>query len=128
MYNHMDSYVDKIVLSPSELSNNPGVARRLGVISINTALEMDIYGNVNSSHVGGTHLMNGIGGSGDFERNAFLAIFVAPSFAKGGCISNVAPMCPHIDSSEHSVEVLITRTRGGGFEGTLATETIPSRH
>ena len=108
MYDDMDFFIDKIVLRPQELSNNPGIARRLGVIAINTALEMDIYGNVNSTHVCGTKMMNGIGGSGDFERNAYLAIFVAPSFAKGGRISSIIPMCSHIDSSEHSVEVLIT--------------------
>lgn len=108
MYDDMDFFIDKIVLRPQELSNNPGIARRLGVIAINTALEMDIYGNVNSTHVCGTKMMNGIGGSGDFERNAYLAIFVAPSFAKGGRISSIIPMCSHIDSSEHSVEILIT--------------------
>lgn len=108
MYSNMNAFVDKIVLRPQELSNNPGLARRLGVIAMNTALEMDIYGNVNSSHVCGTSMMNGLGGSGDFERNAYLAIFMAPSYAKGGRISAVVPMCSHIDSSEHSVEVLVT--------------------
>ena len=64
------------MLRPQEISNHPEVVRRLGIIGINTALEFDIYGNVNSTHVGGTKMMNGIGGSGDFARNAHLAIFV----------------------------------------------------
>ena len=46
--------------SPQEISNHPEVIRRLGLITINTALECDIYGNINSTHVGGTHMMNGI--------------------------------------------------------------------
>ena len=68
----------------SEISNNPEIIRRLGVISINTAIEADIYGNVNSTHISGTKMMNGIGGSGDFTRNAYISIFTCPSVAKEG--------------------------------------------
>ena len=70
IYQDMDFFRDKLVLRPSEISNSPEVVRRLGIISINTAIEADIYGNVNSTHIGGTKMMNGIGGSGDFTRNA----------------------------------------------------------
>ncbi|MEM6332844.1 MAG: succinate CoA transferase [Planctomycetota bacterium] len=108
VYGDMDFFAKRIVLRPQELSNNPGVVRRLGVIAINTALEMDVYGNVNSTHVMGTQLMNGIGGSGDFVRNAYLSILVAPSLAKGGAISSVVPMVSHVDHNEHSVQVLVT--------------------
>jgi propionyl-CoA:succinyl-CoA transferase len=80
----------------------------LGVIAINTALEIDIYGNVNSSHVYGMDIMNGIGGSGEFTRNSYLSIFMAPSVARGGSISTIVPMCPHIDNNEHSVGVVVT--------------------
>jgi acyl-CoA hydrolase len=78
------------------------------VIAINTALEMDIYGNANSTHVAGTHVMNGVGGSGDFVRNAYLSILVCPSVAKGGKISAVVPMVTHTDHNEHSVQILVT--------------------
>ena len=60
----------KFVLRPMEISNNPEVIRRMGLITMNTALEADIYGNVNSTHILGSSMMNGIGGSGDFTRNA----------------------------------------------------------
>jgi acetyl-CoA hydrolase len=105
---HMDFFGPRIVLRPQEISNHPGVIRRLGVISINTALEMDIYGNVNSSHLYGTDIMNGIGGSGEFTRNSYLSVFITPSIAKGGKISCVVPFCPHIDNNEHSVQVVVT--------------------
>lgn len=82
--------------------------RRLGVITINTALEADIFGNINSTHVNGTRMMNGIGGSGDFTRNAYLSIFTTPSTAKDGKISAFVPMVSHLDHSEHSVKVIIT--------------------
>lgn len=105
---NMEHYRQRIVLRPQEISNAPEIVRRLGIIAINTALEFDIYGNVNSTHVGGTHMMNGIGGSGDFARNAHLAIFVSKSIAKGGDISSVVPMVPHVDHTEHDVDVLVT--------------------
>ncbi|HOI93120.1 MAG TPA: succinate CoA transferase [Syntrophobacter fumaroxidans] len=108
IYANMDYFVSKIVLRPQEISNHPGAIRRLGVISMNTALEFDIYGNVNSSHLYGTDIMNGIGGSAEFTRNSYLSLFMCPSIAKGGRISSVVPMCPHIDNNEHSVQVVVT--------------------
>lgn len=99
---------DKILMRPAEISNNPEVIRRLGVIAMNTALEADIFGCVNSTHVLGTRMMNGIGGSGDFTRNAYISIFSCPSITKGGLISNIVPMVAHPDHSEHSVDILIT--------------------
>src|SRR5690606_6517887 len=100
VFSNFKKYRDKIVMRPQEISNHPEVIRRLGLISINTALEFDIYGNVNSTHVCGTKMMNGIGGSGDFARNARLAIFVTKSIAKGGNISSIVPFASHIDHTE----------------------------
>lgn len=108
IYNNLDFFKDKLVLRPQEISNNPEVARRLGLITINTALEADIFGNINSTHVLGTKMMNGLGGSGDFTRNAYISIFTTPSMAKGNKISAIVPMVSHLDHSEHSVKVLIT--------------------
>ena len=108
IYDNWDFYRDKLLLRPQEYSNNPGVVRRLGVITMNTALEADIYGNINSTHVLGSRMMNGIGGSGDFTRNGYISIFTTPSVAKQGAISAIVPMVSHVDHSEHSVKVLIT--------------------
>ncbi len=105
---NIERYASRLVLRPQEISNHPEIVRRLGIIGINTALEFDIYGNVNSTHVGGTHMMNGIGGSGDFARNAHLSIFVTKSVAKGGAISSVVPMVTHIDHTEHDVDIVAT--------------------
>lgn len=107
-YADLDKYKDKIVLRPQEISNNPEIARRLGVIAMNTAIEFDIYGHVNSSHVMGSKIMNGIGGSGDFARNGYLTIFFSSSVAKNGAISCIVPMCSHVDHTEHDVDVFIT--------------------
>jgi succinate CoA transferase len=101
-------FAPRLVLRPQEISNNPALVRQLGVIAMNTALEVDLYGHVNSTHVLGQTMMNGIGGSGDFSRNAYLSIFMCPSVAKGGRISTVVPMCTHVDHNEHSVQVIVT--------------------
>ena len=107
-FEDIEFFKDKIIFRPEEISNNPEVARRLSVIAMNTALEVDIYGNVNSTHVQGKKIMNGIGGSGDFSRNAGISIFTTSSIAKEGLISSIVPMCPHVDHTEHEVMVIVT--------------------
>ncbi|SHM82544.1 succinyl-CoA:acetate CoA-transferase [Caldanaerovirga acetigignens] len=107
-YKNIDFYRNKIILRPQEISNNPEVIRRLGVIAMNTAIEIDIYGHVNSTHIMGTKMMNGIGGSGDFIRNAYISIFATPSTAKNGAISCIVPMVSHVDHTEHDVMVVVT--------------------
>ncbi len=107
-YDDLSFFKNKLVLRPSEISNNPGLARRLGIISLNTAIEVDIFGNVNSTHVNGTKMMNGIGGSGDFTRNSYLSIFLTPSTAKGGAISCIVPKVTHEDHNEHSVKIVVS--------------------
>lgn len=108
MYDHLDFFRDRILLRPQEITNHPETIRRLGIIAINTALEADIFGNVNSTHVLGTKIMNGIGGSADFSRNSYLSIFTCPSTAKGGLISSIVPQVSHVDSTEHDVKILAT--------------------
>lgn len=108
VFGNLDKYRDKMVLRPQNISNTPGLIRRLGVIAINTAIEFDIYGNVNSTHISGTNIMNGIGGSGDFARNAYLSIFVTQSASKEDRISHVLPMVSHVDHTEHDVDILVT--------------------
>ena len=101
-------YAKKIILRQMDVSNHPEVIRRMGVISCNGMIEADIYGNVNSTHVMGSRMMNGIGGSGDFTRNAYFSCFVSPSVAKGTDISVIVPMVNHVDHTEHDVSVIIT--------------------
>lgn len=108
MYENLDFFKERILLRPQEITNHPEMVRRLGIIAVNTALEADIFGNVNSTHVMGSKMMNGIGGSADFSRNAFLSIFTTPSTAKDGLISSIVPQVSHVDSTEHDVRVLVT--------------------
>ncbi len=107
-YNNIDNYRKIMMLRPQEIANSPEVARRIGIIAMNTAIEFDIYGHVNSTHVMGTKMMNGIGGSGDFARNAYLTCFFSTSTAKNGLISSVVPMCSHVDHTEHDTDIFVT--------------------
>ena len=107
-FDDIDFYKEHIIFRPQEISNSIEVSHRLGLIAMNTALEVDIYGNVNSTHVQGKKMMNGIGGSGDFSRSASLVIFTTSSIAKDGAISSIVPMCPHVDHTEHEVMVIVT--------------------
>ncbi|MGZ4608476.1 MAG: acetyl-CoA hydrolase/transferase C-terminal domain-containing protein, partial [Blastococcus sp.] len=101
-------YRGRVVLRPQEISNHPELIRRLGVLAMNGLIEADIYGNGNSTHLMGSRIQNGIGGSGDFARNAYISFFLTPSTAKGGTISAIVPMVSHVDHTEHDVGVLVT--------------------
>jgi succinate CoA transferase len=122
IYDNLEFFRSRILLRPQEITNSPELIRRLGIISINTAIEADISGNVNSTHVLGRNMMNGIGGSGDFARNAFLSIFTCPSTAKAGKISTIVPFVSHLDSSEHSVQVIITEQGIADLRGKCPVE------
>jgi succinyl-CoA:acetate CoA-transferase len=99
---------DRFVLRNGDITNSPEVIGRLGLIALNTGIEMDIYGNVNSSHISGTRVVNGIGGGAGFAQSAGLSVMMLPSTAKGGAISGIVPMVSHLDISEHDIDVVVT--------------------
>lgn len=117
IYANLDFYRPRLCLRPQEITNHPELVRRLGIITVNTALEVDLSGNVNSTHVMGSNMMNGIGGSGDFTRNGYISIFTCPSLAKGGKISPIVPLVSHMDHSEHSVQVIVTENGVADLRG-----------
>ena len=121
-YEEIDKYKNKIVLRPQEISNHPEIIRRLGLIAINTAVEVDIYGNVNSTNTVGSRMINGIGGSGDFARNAYISIFTTQSVIKDGNISCIVPMVSHCDHTEHDVDVIITEQGVADLRGLSPVE------
>ncbi|WP_448956676.1 acetyl-CoA hydrolase/transferase family protein [Labrys neptuniae] len=104
----MAKFRDRMVLRPQEISNHPELIRRLGCLAMNGLIEADIYGNVNSTHIMGSRIQNGIGGSGDFARNAYISIFMTPSTAKGGKISAIVPQASHVDHIIQDVQVIVT--------------------
>ena len=99
---------EHLVIRNGDITNNAEVIGRLGLVALNTGIEIDIYGNVNSSHIAGSRVVNGIGGGASFAQNAGLSVILIPSTAKGGAISNIVPMVSHQDIGEHDVDVVIT--------------------
>lgn len=111
-FDNWDKYFSKIVLRPLSISNAPEPIRRLGVIAMNTPVEFDIYAHANSTLVGGTRMINGLGGSGDYLRNGYLKIMHTPSVRPSKTdpigITCVVPKAPHIDHTEHDLDVVVT--------------------
>lgn len=122
LYANMNEYRGRLLLRPSEISNCPEVIARLGICSLNTAIEVDIYGHVNSTKVGGTYMMNGVGGSADFTCNAMLSTFTCGSTAKDGKISSIVPFCSHVDHTEHYVDAIVTEYGVADLRGKCAME------
>ncbi|SEV86381.1 acetyl-CoA hydrolase/transferase C-terminal domain-containing protein [Natrinema salifodinae] len=108
LFASVERYARDVVLRPADVSNHPGLIDRFGVIGVNSAIEVDIYGNVNSTHVGGKRMINGVGGSADFNRNALVTICALPSTHDDGEISRVVPMTFHVDHTEHDIDVFVT--------------------
>jgi succinyl-CoA:acetate CoA-transferase len=125
-----DEYARKVSLRPIEVSNDPGAIRRFNVIGVNSAVEVDLYGHVNSSHVRGTELLQGIGGSGDYSRNSLVSVFVLRSKVRGKDIPTIVPMVSHVDHTEHDTSVVITEQGVADLRGLAprerATELIES--
>jgi len=67
-YDGWDQYYSKLLLRSQQVSNSPEIIRRLGVIGMNTPVEVDIYAHANSTCVMGSRMLNGLGGSADFLR------------------------------------------------------------
>jgi len=78
-------------------ANNPiTIARNDHMVAINSALQIDLTGQVCSDSIG-TYFYSGIGGQVDFLRGASNSkggkpIIALPSTAKGGTVTRIAPM------------------------------------
>lgn len=113
---------EDIVLRPTDIANHPGLIEQFGVIGVDSAIEFDIYGNVNSTHVGGKRIMNGVGGSADFNRNALVTVCALPSSLDDGDVSRVVPMTFHVDHTEHDIDIFVTEQGVADVRGCSPTE------
>ncbi len=81
---------------PTEYTNHPFIVRQNErMVAINSAIEVDLTGQVCSDSIG-TTIYSGFGGQVDFIRGAAQSkggkpIIALPSTAKGGTISKIAP-------------------------------------
>jgi len=85
---------------PCNYTNNPfNIARNDKMISINSAIEIDLSGQVCAESIGQT-VYSGFGGQLDFVRGASAsrggkAIIALPSTAKDGSVSRIVPFLKH---------------------------------
>ncbi|KAL2756457.1 hypothetical protein ACRALDRAFT_1063609 [Sodiomyces alcalophilus JCM 7366] len=111
-YDKLDYYNGRILLRNQQISNSPEIIRRLGVIAMNTPVEVDMYAHANSTCVMGSRMLNGLGGSADFLRNSKYSIMHTPSTRPSKTdphgVSCIVPMCTHIDQTEHDLDVVVT--------------------
>ncbi|KAJ9149485.1 Acetyl-CoA hydrolase [Pleurostoma richardsiae] len=111
-YDNWESYQNRLLLRSQQVSNSPEIIRRLGVIGMNTPVEVDIYAHANSTCVMGSRMLNGLGGSADFLRNSKYSIMHTPSTRPSKTdphgVSCIVPMCTHIDQTEHDLDVIVT--------------------
>lgn len=122
LYDNIGDYRGRLVVRPSEISNCPEIIARLGICALNTAIEVDIYGHVNSTKICGTKMMNGVGGSCDFTTASALAIFTCGSTTKDGKISSIVPFCSHVDHTEHYVDAVATEYGVADLRGKSSME------
>lgn len=108
LYANVDRYADDVVLRNADISNNGALIEQFGVVGVNSALEVDLYGHVNSTHINGSHLVNGLGGSGDYGRNSAISVTALGSTAKNGAVSRIVPLIAHTDHTEHDLSVVVT--------------------
>lgn len=104
----LDSYRPRIILRSAAVTNSAEVISRLGLLAINSCLEADVAGQVNSSHLRGSMLVGGIAGSYDYARNSALSIFALPATTGKGDASTIVSRVSHVDHTEHEVDVLVT--------------------
>jgi acyl-CoA hydrolase len=107
-FKNLQRYKKVLVLRPLDISCSPEVIQRLGVIALNGAIEVDIYGHVNSTHIGGGRILTGVAGSIEFARNSSISVFLTPSVTKGTDVSCIVPMVTHVDHTEHEVSLIVT--------------------
>jgi succinyl-CoA:acetate CoA-transferase len=122
LFESIESFAERVVLRPVSVTNDPGVIGQFGVVAVNSALEVDLYGHANSTHVDGVDALNGLGGSGDFNRAGLVTVVVLPSTAAGGDISRIVPMTPHVDHTEHDIDVVVTEHGVADLRGLSPTE------
>ncbi len=105
-----------VMMKPVDYTNNVLVAGHLKkLISINSAIEVDLYGQVCADMIGPKQF-SAVGGQVDFVRAAMhseggKSIIAFPSTGKGGQISRITPLLKAgacVTTSRHDVDYIVT--------------------
>lgn len=114
-----------VLMMPVDYTNDPRVAGRLpGLVSINSAIEVDLYGQVCADMIG-PRQYSGVGGQVDFIRASSLSpggksIIAFPSTGKGGTVSKiVAALRPGaaVTTSRYDVDIVVTEYGAAALKG-----------
>lgn len=94
LYDFVDDNPECVFLDSEYINDTSTIRRNPGMIAINSALEVDITGQVCADSIGST-IYSGFGGQMDFVRGASLspdgkAIIALPSTAAGGTVSRIS--------------------------------------
>ncbi len=106
VFDNLDFFGRRLVLRPQEISNNHSVLQRLGVVAINSVLEVDLLGCASATRA--CHGRPKVAGSCDFVRNAYLSFLITPSASPETNMSAIVPMLSHVDHGEHTVQIVVT--------------------
>ncbi|KAK7462137.1 acetyl-CoA hydrolase [Stygiomarasmius scandens] len=128
-FSNWEMYKDRLLLRSQQVANSPELIRRLGIIAMNTPLEVDIYGHANSTCALGSRMLNGLGGSADFLRNAKLSIMHTPSTRPTKNdptgITCIVPFASHVDQTEHDLDIVVTEQGLADLRGLSPRERAP---
>lgn len=115
LYNFVDHNPD-VLIKPVDYTNDPFVVAQIdNIVSINSAMQVDLMGQVNAEMIG-SRQFSGVGGQVDFVRGASRAkggraIIAMPSTAGHGKISKIVPLLDEgaaVTTSRNDVDYIIT--------------------
>ena len=117
-----------IRMTPTSYTHDAGVLGQLGrLVTINSALEVDLTGQVNAEQSGLAYL-GGTGGQVDFVRAGArspggAALMVLASTAKGGTISKIVPsLSGPVTTARTEVDVVVTEFGAAELKGQSLAE------
>jgi 4-hydroxybutyrate CoA-transferase len=103
-------------MHPVDYTNNPSVvSQNSKMVSINSCVQLDLMGQINSETIGPKQF-SGVGGQVDFVRGASMcpdgkSIIAIPSTAKGGKVSRIVPTLDEgsaVTTSRNDVNYVVT--------------------
>ena len=103
----------EVVFKSANHTHDVGVVRQLpGFVSVNSAVEIDLLGQVNAEFAGGRQI-SGTGGSVDFMRAARLSpggrsIIATTATARGGTESRIVPRVEVVTALRTDVDIVVT--------------------
>ena len=103
----------QVLFRGANYTHEMGVIRQLpGFVSVNSAVEVDLMGQVNAEYAGGRQI-SGTGGSVDFMRAARLSpggrsIIAMNATARGGTASRIVPRVQVVTALRTDVDIVVT--------------------